>query len=267
MERQTASWFIPILLAIGAAGALWYYWFEVDEPVREPQLPAQPVTEEPQAILEPLHPIPEQDLPASNRPELRPLPPLDQSDDYFALALTDLFGESIEVMFANSGIIERIVATVDNLARPQLAERMRPVGKVGGQFVVDGQDASGEFAINNSNYGRYDSLVDLITGADLTEIADVYRRFYPLFQSTYVDLGYPGGYFNDRLVEVIDHLLATPDIEDPIALARPNVLYEFADPELEGLSSGQKLLLRMGSAHRSNLKQTLREFRNIVTQM
>ncbi len=177
-----------MLLAIGAAGALWYYWFEVNEPVREPQLPAQPVTEEPQAILEPLHPIPEQDLPASNRPELRSLPPLDQSDDYFTLALTDLFGESIEGMFANSGIIESIVATVDNLPQPQLAERIRPVGRVGGQFVVDEQDASGEFAINNSNYGRYDSLVDLITGADLAEIADVYRRFYPLFQSTYVDL-------------------------------------------------------------------------------
>lgn len=267
MERPTASWLIPILLAIGAAGALWFYWIQLNEPVQAPPMPPQPVAGDPQATLEPLHSMPGQDLPASNRPDLVPLPPLDHSDDYFTLALTDLFGESIEGMFASSGIIERIVATIDSLPRPQLAERIRPVVRVGGQFVVDGPDDSGELSINSSNYGRYDSLVGLITGADLAKIADVYRRFYPLFQSTYVDLGYPDGYFNDRLVEVIDHLLATPDIDDPIALARPHVLYEFADSELEGLSSGQKLLLRMGSAHRSRVTQTLREFRNIVTQM
>ena len=72
---------------------------------------------------------------------------------------------------------------------------------------------------------------------------------------------------NDRLVEVIDDLLATPDIEDPVRLVRPHVLYEFADPELEALSSGQKLLLRIGSEHRSHVKERLREFRNIVTRM
>jgi hypothetical protein len=44
-------------------------------------------------------------------------------------------------------------------------------------------------------------------------------------------------------------------------------LYEFADAELEGLSSGQKLLLRMGAEHRSRVKQALREFRSIATQM
>jgi hypothetical protein len=111
------------------------------------------------------------------------------------------------------------------------------------------------------------AMVGLLSGADLVELADVYRRFYPLFQSAYVDLGYPDGYFNDRLVEVIDHLLETPEISDPVSLTRPHVLYEFADPELEGLSSGQKLLLRMGAEHRSRVKQALREFRDIATQL
>ena len=267
MERQITPWLIPILLAIGAAGALWYYWIQVNEPAREPLMPPEPVTEEPQAMLEALHPMPEQDLSASDRPELVPLPPLDQSDDYFKLALIDLFGDSIEDMLAASGMIERIVATVDNLPRARLAERIRPVGRLGGQFVIDGQDGSGEFTVNSSNYDRYNALVGLMSGADLEEIADVYRRFYPLFQSAYVDLGYPNGYFNDRLVEVIDHLLATPDIDDPISLVRPHVLYEFADPDFESRSSGQKLLLRMGSDHRSRIKQTLRDFRDIATQM
>jgi len=267
MERQTTGWLVPLLLAIGAAGALWYYWFQVNEPVRQPQTLPQPVAEEPRETPAPLHPMPEPEAGTKERPELVPLPPLARSDDYFKLALTDIFGGSIEGMLASSGMIERIVATVDNLMRPQVAERIRPLGRLGGQFVVDGQDDSGEFNINSSNYGRYDVLVGLFADADLAELAELYRRFYPLFQSSYEDLGYPDEYFNDRLVEVIDDLLATPDIDDQTLLVRPHVLYEFADPDLQSRSSGQKLLLRMGSEHRSRIKQTLREFRDIATRM
>ena len=66
-----------------------------------------------------------------------------------------------------------------------------------------------------------------------------YRHFYPLFQQAYVDLGYPDGYFNDRLVEVIDHLLATPDVAGPIKLTQPSVFYQYADPSIEERSAGR----------------------------
>ena len=44
----------------------------------------------------------------------------------------------------------------------------------------------------------------------------LYARLYPLFQQAYEELGYPGRYFNDRLVEVIDDLLATPEPTGPV---------------------------------------------------
>jgi hypothetical protein len=50
-------------------------------------------------------------------------------------------------------------------------------------------------------------------------------------------------------------------VRDPIALQRPNVLYEFADPELESLSAGQKLLIRMGSQNAGRIKGKLKEWR------
>jgi hypothetical protein len=267
MGKQTAQWLIPVLLAIGAAGALCYYWIAVNRVDPPPLVTHEPAVEEPPATLEPVHPLPEADRGRGDRPKLVPLPPLDQSDDYFKLALGDLFGEAIEEMLAESGMIERIVVTVDNFPRTHVAERIRPLERLGETFVVDGQGGNGDFTISPVNYDRYDALVELLAGADLEEVAEVYRRFYPLFQSAYVDLGYPDGYFNDRLVEIIDHLLATPEIDDPVPLVRPHVLYEFADPELEALSAGQKLLLRMGGEHRSRVKQSLREFRNIVTRM
>jgi hypothetical protein len=100
-----------------------------------------------------------------------------------------------------------------------------------------------------------------LIGADVDAIVDLYQRFYPLFQQSYERLGYPDAYFNDRLIEVIDHLLETPTPNEPIQLIRPNVLYEFADPGLESLSSGQKLLLRMGPANAATVKGVLIEFR------
>src|SRR5688572_31376737 len=101
----------------------------------------------------------------------------------------------------------------------------------------------------------------MIASLDAQKLMTQYARYYPLFQESYENLGHPPQHFNDRLVEVIDHLLETPTVRDPISLARPNVLYEFADPKLESLSAGQKLLIRMGSANADRIKDKLRELR------
>lgn len=265
MENKSSQWFIPAALAIGAAAALWYYWMRISEP--EPEAPPPVAVEEAPAELPgPLHPLEPAGGP-TERPDLVPLPPLGESDEYFKLEIVSIFGDTIEDMLAESGMIERVVATVDNLPRSHVAERIRPVGGLSDPFIVDGQDGSGEYTINTQNYRRYDALVELIANADLQQVADLYRRYYPLFQSAYVDLGYPDGYFNDRLVEVIDHLLETPDISDPVTLVRPHVLYEYRNPDLEALSSGQKLMLRMGNAHATRIKEQLRELRALVTAM
>jgi hypothetical protein len=67
------------------------------------------------------------------------------------------------------------------------------------------------------------------------------------------------------LVEVIDHLLQTPDIRGPIELKQGRVFYEYADPALEARSAGQKLLLRMGTQNASVIKGKLKELRIYVT--
>ncbi len=81
---------------------------------------------------------------------------------------------------------------------------------------------------------------------------------YPQLQKTYEELGYPGRYFNDRVVEVIDHLLATPEppaagplmqlteVKGSVPSTQPWLRYEFADTDLQSLSSGQRILLRVG---------------------
>jgi hypothetical protein len=86
-----------------------------------------------------------------------------------------------------------------------------------------------------------------------------------LIQRCYQDLGYPNGYFNDRLVQVIDVLLATPAPAGPVELVRPSVMYEFADPSMEARPAGQKLLIRMGPDNAKVIKSKLMELRAAVT--
>ena len=265
MQRESKQWVIPLVLAIGAGAALWFYWAQTNRratdsfSVESPAAVTRPAIE---PLDVPRHPIPEMDR--SSATDLRPLPPLDESDEYFKIELVDLYGNAVGELLAVSGLIEKTVATVDNLPRSHVAERMRPVGSLPDQFRADGQDDSGSYVLSTVNYRRYDVLVSLVAGADIERLVDTYRRYYSLFQDAYVALGYPDGYFNDRLVSVIDHLLQTPAAGNNVALTRPHVLYEYADPELEALSSGQKLLLRMGDTHAATIKETLRELRERI---
>jgi len=258
---------IVALAAVVLAAAMggWYYWNSAAEaPVTEVPVETPVVVEEQPTEPEfPLSPTP----PEPDAPEaLAPLPPLDESDSYFELELGNLFGSGIAEMLVNDALIEKFVVTIDNLTRPNVAERVRPVDPVSGPFLIDGQDGSGQFTINPANYDRYDLPVTMLSRVDRDELVALYRRFYPLFEEAYRNLGYPDAYFNDRLVEVIDHLLAAPEVEEPISLVRPHVLYEYEDPDLEALSAGQKLMIRIGSEHAIAVKQVLEEIRERITE-
>jgi hypothetical protein len=86
-----------------------------------------------------------------------------------------------------------------------------------------------------------------------------------LFQQAYRELGYPHGYFNDRLIVAIDNLLSAPNAEPPIDLvAMQNGHYAFADPTWEALSVGQKLMIRIGPEHERELKAKLRSIRALL---
>ena len=258
---------VLIILGAGLAAALWYFWDDIRPPTDQPIIiQTAPIDQEQRGPREPMHPI---SPPGSSGPidaELVPLPSLDESDSYFLLALVDIFGADIERMLVNEALVDKFVATVDNLTRSHVSEKIQPVSRLSGTFVVDATGNDGQLYLSTDNYQRYDLLVNLLSRAELEVVAEMYRRFYPLFQESYVRLGYPNGYFNDRVVEVIDHLLATPEPAEPVQLVRPHVLYEFANPELEALSSGQKLLIRTGSDHAATIKSALIDLRVLVTR-
>jgi hypothetical protein len=171
-----------------------------------------------------------------------------------------VFGRApIEQFLVPQNIVRHIVVTVDNLARRKVAVELRPVKPTAGETVVASRaDMS---TLGEANFARYAPLAKVVQGTDVKALAVVYERLYPLFQRAYEDLGYPGKYFNDRLVEVIDQLLQTPEVPAPIAVLQPKVFWEYADPNLENRPAGQKLLIRMGPQNARIIKTKLREFR------
>lgn len=229
---------------------------------KKPPVPAAPpaaaVAPEPLPAEEPpiKHP-----LPATEAPEK--LPPLAESDQPMQRALRDLLGnEPVERFVIPEDLVRHIVVTIDNLPEQKVAQRLRPVRPVSGMFVAGGSED--EPVLDPTNYARYVPLVQLFKSTDTARLVAAYQRYYPLFQDAYANLGHPPQYFNDRVIEVIDHLLATPDVAGQPALKRPGVLYEYADPDVESLSAGQKVLIRMGSANATAVKEKLKELRTAL---
>src|SRR5882724_4842780 len=257
--RKKVIWGSAAVVVLGLAGAVYYYKYHGAAPPPPVQAePPQPAPPPPQAATEPAirNPVP---VPA----DTKPLPALQQSDPDVRESLVGVFGaRSISQFLIPENVVRHIVVTVDNLPRKKVAIELRPIKPTPGPTVTATQ---GDITtLGAANFERYAPLIKVVRSTDTAVLVNVYFKLYPLFQQSYEDLGYPGQYFNDRLVEVIDDMLRAPDVQGPIELTQPKVFYEYADPKLESLSAGQKLLLRMGANNEAIMKAKLREFRKAI---
>ncbi len=204
---------------------------------------------------------------ASRQPAPAPLPALQDSDGPLLAEATPLFGKSgVPDFLVPDALIEHLVVTVENLDRQPIRMGFRAVRHVPGRPVVDGKRGEQKVLyLSAANTERYAPYVRVLDAMDPAQVAALYRRYYPLFQKAYKNLGYPRAYFNDRLIAVIDHLLATPVVDYPIPVVQPKVFYQFVDPALEELSWGQKTLIRTGPKHMTTVKAFLRALRAELT--
>jgi len=266
-RRDGGTRLVWVVLALLVLAALAYFlWQKNQQNEAIPPSPAAPAAVPPAAEAPPLinHPIEQARANVPPSVEQKPLPALMVSDTTMQNALADLFGSAaLGRIFYEDAIVHRFVTTVDNLPRKTLPPRYLPVKPPGGAFVTAGSDEA--LAIGADNAARYAPYVRLVDAVDAKTLAGIYVHFYPLLQEDYRALGYPNGYFNDRMVQAIDDLLAAPDVTQPAALAQPKVLYVYADPELESRSAGQKIMMRMGSENAARIKAKLREIRAEIT--
>jgi Protein of unknown function (DUF3014) len=249
-------WLFFLVIAAGVAAAGYYFW-----PQHELLGPA-PIASAPPQTEAPAQAQAEQPQAAASAPSepAKPLPTLENSDAMMRETVTELVGpKAFEAMVYPKELVRRIVATVDNLPRETAPRRVMPLEPVPGIFGVS--TSGDETTLAPANSARYSPYVRVLTTLDARALARGYSHSYPLFQRAYAELGFPDRRFHDRLLEAIDDLLEAPEPAGPVKLVRPKVFYQFADPELESLSAGQKIMLRMGAANATIVKTKLREIR------
>jgi hypothetical protein len=250
--EETAQQATPPVATEPERKGIVHYPVPVPTTVAESVAPAEPE-------LQPQEPVAQPVLP-------KKLPPVEQSDESFEEALTNLkLKKSLFKLILLENFIQRFVTTVDNLPEPKLPRTHLPLAPPRGRFIVAGTESSPQ--TSKRNWPRYDEYVQLLEKLDPQLTMKIYIHFYPLFQTAYEQLGYKNSYFNDRLVYVIDHLLETPDPAEPLLLAQPSVLYTYSDPLLERLSFGQKTLLRIGPERRSKIKTLLQAYRRRLVNL
>lgn len=265
-EPSSAAWiWVLFFLLLAGGAALFYYLTDKPEPAQPPVSAAapedMPEPAAPAAAAEPPLRFPEAAPQEAPRAAAPALPSLDNSDSMMRDAIVGLVGRKpFEELVYPAELVRRIVATVDNLPRETAPQRVMPVQSVPGALGVmrNGDEATLDLASNAARYAPYVSVFQML---DARALVERYVASYPLFQSAYQELGFPDGYFNDRVLAAIDNLLTAPEVEGPIALERPKVLYQFADPDLERRSAGQKIMIRMGPENAAKVKAKLREIR------
>jgi hypothetical protein len=254
-SRKDSFWMWGVGLAVlivGAGAAVYLY-----QRSRTPEVETVVDTPPPAASTQPSQ-RPAPVAPAEPTERSVPLPPLDESDADVQGGLTELVGsDAIAQFLAPERIVRNIVVTIDNLPREKAALQQRPIKPTSGEFIAGGPEEARVLA--PENYARYTPFVSVVQRVDAKTLVALYRGLQPLFQQSYEELGNPNGFFNTRLLEVIEHLLETPEVRQPIRLVQPSVYFRYADPQLEELSAGQKVLIRMGPENAAIIKAKLRE--------
>ena len=253
--QRSKDWFWPwalgagVVLVVGGIGLYFLRGSETPplEPVASTPPPTQQAAEPPAASISP--PPPERAL---------PLPKLDESDAEVVGGLTELVGpEAIMQFVVPERLIRNVVVTIDNAPRQQMALNQRPIKPTPNKFATAGADET--LTLSPENYARYAPFIAVVRRLDTKTLVALYRGLQPLFQQAYEELGHPNSVFHSRLLEVIRHLIATPDAPLEIKLVQPSVQYKYADERLEKLSAGQKVLIRMGRDNATVVKSKLRE--------
>jgi flagellar basal body-associated protein FliL len=269
-RRAVPTWLVFVLgivVVLAAGGYAYYSYLTAGRELPDPyaSTPRAEAPAGPNVVQAPTPAAEEEEvvrhlLATEPAEQAKTLPDLDQSDPVMRADGANLLGRKAfaELVYPEQ-LIRRIVATVDNLPRRTSPARMMPVQPLAGGFIAGG--TGDELVIGPKNAARYGTFVKTLTAMHSPTFVRLYVERYPLFQRAYEELGYPGKYFNDRLIEAIEDMLAAPEVRGPVALVQPKTLYQFADPALENLSAGQKIMIRMGPDNAAKMKAKLREIR------
>lgn len=251
--------------AVGAAVllVLALFWLRGDDATAPEPVPAVPAegdeppaqTALPEPPLTPSAPQPGTDPPAAADSEDEaapppPLPPLDASDAFVRAWFSGRATEVWDVWLVNTDLVRLATVVLEYAARGLVPRRSLSFITVE-RFKV--REEGERILIHPDSFARYDALVDAALALPPEDAAAFFLRIEPLIAEALTELGVQDPSPRTLLNRAIDQVLTTPVPSEPVALVRPGVHYEFADPALEARSALQKQLLRTGPANVSRI--------------
>lgn len=243
-RRRLAGAIAALVLIASAAGLYWYGSRPNSSPAETKKPPQEDVK---------VSPLPRAPLGIETTPV--DLPPLDQSDAFVRELVRGLSSHpSVMAWLTTPGLIRNFVVVVDNIAAGMTpARQLRALAPRGPFGVVQN---GGDVVIDPAAYRRYDAIAAAVNGIDPSGAARVYSTLKPRIEEAYRDLGGDVS-FDPTLEGAIVSLLRVP-VVDRAAVVPRGALYRFTDPRVEGLSSAQKQLVRMGPEHVRTIQLSLR---------
>jgi hypothetical protein len=246
MNDSKAIAIIGAALVLVIAGGAWWM-------LSRREAPASNAT--PRAVMATEAPIEKPAPPPVN------LPPLDQMDGFLRPLLAALSTRpELARWLATDDLIRQIAAAIDRASTGASPARDFRLIAPAGKFTVGRRGTTR--IIDPANYRRYSGLVATINSIDPETVATIYQTIRPRLNEAYRAMGNPGRDVDAALQLVLDTLLDTPLVSDPIAIVEgEGARWNFADPDVEALVPIQKQLLRMGPAHADTLLVWLQSFR------
>lgn len=272
-QRRSPAITVAVLLLVASSiGGIAYYYLK--NPDNQQQLSAlkqavdnkvQPadITPPPVTVVEPApapDPVAASEPPLDQAADAIPLPPLDASDAGIKQELSTLSGwnSSAFSLMVGDQLLRRFVTLVTNIAAGKIDHKSGPFLPIKGHFAVS---SNMPLTMTPESLTRYTLYIDAITALDPQQCAALYRRFYPLLNSAYQELGEKNN-FHALVLKAITQLENTPDLtQAPILVPADKGLYKYAQPQLEALPAIQKQILRSGWENVSRLKVWLRQLR------
>lgn len=254
-RRATLSRRLVVAALLAGVVGSTFYFSRREAP---PSSPPVPVEVERDAVApEPAEaPEPVQAMEAAAGVEL---PSLDESDPLMRGLMSRFFSRPEPTSWlASPDLLRRFTAAVANVADGDSPQEH--LGELAPAALFRVAERDDHLYVDPASYRRYDLVADLFASLDTTMSVDVYATVRPLIDEAYADLGYADQSFGETLARAIRELLETPVVEGDVELTPRTIGYAYRDPQLEGLSSAQKQLLRMGPENVRKVQEKLREF-------
>lgn len=266
-KNSSTTMIVIVVLALIAVAAAFFF-LRNDAPVAS-QTVSTPVAVAPQVAAvatSSAAPLVEY-VPPQPVVEVEPLPALSDSDSSILAALQQLRGEGLVNLLVPQEVLRKFVLAVNNVAEGKVIHEYRPVVSPPLPFISETFSVTIEGAavdqerVSPNNFQRYEPYVTTLALIDSDAAVAVYRRFYPLLEEAFRELGLKKPNFHSVMVAAIDNILAAPDAQGDLLLVRPKVFYQYADPALEAMPQTHKLMLRMGPENARSVKASLRQLR------